>query len=110
MSLEATEGNYLQNCKLHKHDNTLRDFLNGTTDDKMPSNPTPEEVVYYREKPVLQKRERQLTINQLGMNGGRPYVEARLSRFAAETEIDWCGGTRPDGSSATGRLQQILAE
>lgn len=110
MSIEAETSTFLQSCKLHSHDKTMRGYFNGTiTTGGMPDNPTPEQVIYYRKKPTLSKRELQLTINLLGLNGGRPYVDARLSRFAAETEIDWSGGTRPDGSESTGRLQQTHA-
>lgn len=89
----------------------MRGYIDGTIsgDGDMPNNPTQAQILYYRMHPIMQKRRKQLTINQLGMRGGRPYVNARLSRFAAETQIDWIGGTRPDGSAATGRLQQTHA-
>ena len=107
MSIEADGSTYLQGCNLHKHDDQMRGYIDGTIRmGGMPDKPTPEQVIYHRKKPALKERELQLTINLLGLNGGRPYVDGRLSRFAAETTIDWSGGTRPDGSSATGRLQQ----
>jgi hypothetical protein len=106
MSLESND---YQNCKITQPDMTVRKWLDGTPEDEVPANPTPLEVLYYRKKPLLVKRDRQIAINQLGLEGGRPYVNARLSRFAAESNIDWCGGTRPDGGVATGRLQQTHA-
>jgi len=66
---------------------------------------TETEIVGIRKHIVMHAREEQLTINILGWHGGRPYIDTRLSRFAAETEIDWSGGTR-DGAYISGRLQQ----
>ena len=70
---------------------------------------TEDEVIVLREKPAYAARKDQLSINMLCLEGGRPYVNARLSRFAGETQIDWIGGQRPDGSCSTGRLQQTHA-
>jgi hypothetical protein len=53
--------------------------------------------------PTLKARREQIGINLLGVDGGRRYVEARLSRFSAETKIEWEGGNRADGSKVTGR-------
>ena len=103
---------YLSKCHLNQDSGeSLRGYMDGTISnyDGMPNNPTPEEIIIYREKPCYSKRKRQLAINKLGLEGGRPYVEARLSRFAGETKIDWVGGCRPDGSESTGRLQQTHA-
>lgn len=107
MNNKIGEG-YLNGCGLNK---SALGYIDGTIigQSGMPSNPTPEEVVIFRKHPVYKEREAQLTINTLGLEGGRPYVNARLSRFAGETEIDWAGGKRPDGSRATGRLQQTHA-
>lgn len=55
---------------------------------------------------ILNTRHDQLQINLLGLRGGRPYVDNRLSRFAGETEVDWSGGTRKDGTTVTGRRDQ----
>jgi hypothetical protein len=52
-------------------------------------------------------RQEQIGINILGWKGGQPYIEARLSRFAGESKLDWEGGTRDlDGSKITGRKSQ----
>ena len=55
---------------------------------------TENEIIAERMHPVLVKRQEQIGINILGWRGGREYIEARLSRFAGEDEIDWSGGTR----------------
>ena len=114
MSLEETTmiQETLAKCSMNTNpDAALRGHIDGTitgpTD--MPLNPTPDEIIVYRVHPDLIARQRQLTINILGLEGGRPYVNARLSRFAGENEVDWIGGTRPDGSCSTGRLQQTHA-
>lgn len=99
----------LSSCHLGKNeDGNLRGHIDGTITgySDMPNNPTPEEVVVFRRKPDYMARCRQQTINILGLEGGRPYVNARLSRYSGESEIDWVGGDRPDGSTSTGRLQQ----
>jgi len=66
----------------------------------------PLKVLAKRKHAVMLTREEQLWINLLGLKGGRPYVGARLSRFAAEDAVDWSGGARKDGTPVTGRLQQ----
>lgn len=63
-------------------------------------------TVAERRNPIYAARAEQLRINALALDGGRPYVEERLSRFAGESEVDWSGGTRADGISVTGRLEQ----
>jgi hypothetical protein len=103
---------FYRNCTLNSNpDKGLRGYIDGTITGYggMPDNPTRDEVIIYREKPEYAERKKQLRINMLGLVGGRPYVNARLSRFAGETEIDWIGGQRPDGSCSTGRLQQTHA-
>jgi len=86
----------------------LRGYIDGTITGTggMPNNPSEEELIVYREKPAFRARKKQIAINLLGLEGGRPYVDARLSRFAGENKIDWIGGQRSDGSCSTGRLQQ----
>lgn len=64
------------------------------------------EIIAARTHEVLEIRDCQLSINLLGLYGGKPYVEARLSRFAGESRIDWEGGTRGDGTHVTGRKEQ----
>jgi len=61
------------------------------------------DILIEREHEILTLRSYQLEINRLGWKGGRPYIDARLSRFAAESETDWSGGTRNDGSTVVGR-------
>lgn len=56
--------------------------------------------------PTLLARYDQLRVNLLALEGGRPYIDARLSRFAGENKISWEGGTRKDGTTVTGRLEQ----
>lgn len=56
-----------------------------------------------RKNEVLDIRGYQLWINRLGYLGGQPYIEERLTRFPAESNIDWSGGTRKDGSTVDGR-------
>ena len=60
---------------------------------------TENEIIAERMHPVLVKRQEQIGINILGWRGGREYIEARLSRFAGEDEIDWSGGTRGKAGS-----------
>jgi hypothetical protein len=107
---ETSTGEIFAGCKLNREPASIRGYIDGTiVIDSMPNNPTPEEIVVYRRKGAYAARERQIRINLLGLEGGRPYVNNRLSRFAGETEIDWVGGRRPDGSQSTGRLQQTHA-
>lgn len=63
-------------------------------------------TVTSRVNPILKERHDQLEINLLGLKGGRPYVDARLSRFAGESTSDWLGTTRKDGSAVSGRRAQ----
>ena len=99
----STVNNYPQGSMRGHIDGTI------TVKDGMPLHPTADQVAFFRKNPVYRARERQLMINLLGLAGGRPYVNARLSRYSAESEIDWIGGRRPDGGCATGRLQQTHA-
>jgi hypothetical protein len=39
----------------------------------------------------MAERGEQLHINMLALAGGRPYIDARLSRFPGESTIDWSG-------------------
>ena len=112
MSIESdTAQSILRSCSLNSQpQGSMRGYLDGTIVlSGMPMNASPDEVIVYREKPVYRDRKTQLQINMLGLEGGRPYVSSRLSRFAGETQIDWIGGKRPDGSVSTGRLQQTHA-
>ena len=59
-----------------------------------------------RTNSVWQKRAEQMEINTLAVTGGREYVDARLSRFSGESNIDWEGGVRADGGRVDGRKQQ----
>ena len=71
----------------------------------MPDNSKDIAVIASRENVVYNARKDQLAINTLGWHGGRPYVDARLSRFPGESTADWSGGTRTDGSSFSGRRE-----
>ena len=95
---------YLDGCTLNASPSGFAD-----SSGSMPLNPTTEDVIIFHRNDVYKARQRQITINLLGLDGGRPYVNARLSRYSGETEIDWVGGSRPDGSKSTGRLQQTHA-
>jgi len=108
MSLEAD--NMLTGCSLNKEPKYLG-YIDGTivASDGMPAKPKPIDILIHKEKAEYKARKQQIAINLLGLEGGRPYVNHRLSRFAAETQIDWIGGKRADGSCATGRLQQTHA-
>lgn len=63
-------------------------------------------LVESRVHPIIAARREQLQINLLALDGGRPYVDARLSRFAGEPSISWNGGYRNDGAWVTGRREQ----
>lgn len=63
-------------------------------------------VIADRENPIYEKREDQLEINILGLKGGKPYIDARLTRFPGESRTDWEGTVRKDGSCVTGRRDQ----
>ena len=71
----------------------------------MVSQSDPIKTLVTRKNEVLIARENQLEINLLGYHGGQPYIDARLSRFAAESDIDWNGGNRKDGSYVNGRKE-----
>lgn len=43
--------------------------------------------------PILASRISQIVTNMLALRGGRPYIDARLSRFPAESDIDFEGLT-----------------
>lgn len=59
-----------------------------------------------RVNPILAQRIDQIETNTLSYYGGTDYLQKRLTRWAAETDLDWNGGTRAgDGSKITGRLK-----
>ena len=60
-------------------------------------------LIAERRHRILADRKAQLEINLLGLEGGRPYVKQRLSRFAGESKAEWEGDKRKDGSTVTGR-------
>ena len=96
MSIESdTAQSILRSCSLNSQPNgSMRGYIDGTIVlSGMPINATPDEVIVYREKPVYRDRKTQLQINTLGLEGGRPYVSSRLSRFA--------GGISSDSSPPT---------
>ena len=76
------------------------------------------DYIMVREHSIYTARKAQLSINLLGLDGGQPYIDARLSRFAAETNTAFNGGTR-EGAHVTGRkhtahckphMQRIVAK
>jgi len=81
-----------------------------------PSQDASYKVIAERSNIIYSTRESQMEINILGWHGGRDYVDARLSRFPGEREIDWSGSsgsgyrqitglTRADGTKIDGRKQ-----
>lgn len=56
---------------------------------------TPQQVILTRKHETFRDREEQIKINILALNGGRPYIDHRLTRFPAESDVEW------NGSSAT---------
>jgi len=65
-----------------------------------------QKLIATREHRIYTERKGQLKTNLLGMKGGRPYVDARLSRFSGESSSDWNGTKRRDGTIITGRKEQ----
>jgi len=55
------------------------------------SDATPDVVLANRENLVYTNRKDKLYLNTLALDGGRPYVGKRLSRFPGESRIDWDG-------------------
>jgi hypothetical protein len=52
---------------------------------------TIEELILQRENPIYASRHKAIATNLLAYHGGRPYVEARLTRFPAESAVSWGG-------------------
>ena len=52
---------------------------------------TLEELIPERQHRTLSRRGGQIAINLLALNGGKPYIDARLSRFPAESSLAWQG-------------------
>lgn len=70
---------------------------------------TTRKVIQERQHSTLKERREQIRVNILGWKGGRPYIDARLSRFAGEDDVDWSGGYRIGSTDQTiiaGRRQQ----
>jgi len=51
----------------------------------------PSVVLANRENVTYCERKEKLHLNTLALNGGRPYVRARLNKFPGESSIDWSG-------------------
>ena len=51
----------------------------------------PNEVLANRENVTYCERKEKLNLNILALNGGRPYILARLNQFPGESTIDWSG-------------------
>ena len=66
----------------------------------------PLKILSERKNATLETREWQLSINNLGYKGGKPYIEERLSRFPSESSVDFDGGTTNDGYKINGRKEQ----
>ena len=54
---------------------------------------TPQAVIANRVNRIYALRQIPLTWNLLVLAGGRPYIDARLSRFPSESSIDWGGSS-----------------
>lgn len=50
-----------------------------------------------RQHPALAARAEQISLNLKAIDGGRSYIEARLSRHACESDTSWEGTARMDG-------------
>ena len=53
--------------------------------------PTLNELIPERQHRTLNRRGGQIAVNLLALNGGKPYIDARLSRFPAESTLAWGG-------------------
>ncbi len=60
-------------------------------DPKLTDQSKPSEVLANRHNLTYTKRYNKLVLNLLALEGGRPYIEARLTRFPSESSIDWSG-------------------
>ena len=72
----------------------------------MPTTNEEYKVINERYNEIYSARSDQLDINTKGWKGGRPYVEARLTRFPGESNEDWEGGNRKGGTPYAGRKEQ----
>ena len=52
---------------------------------------TEAEILLTRKNQTYIDREEQLRVNILALNGGRPYIDNRLTRFPAESDVEWNG-------------------
>lgn len=68
--------------------------------------PADRNFIIKRTNPIYKIRNKQISVNLLALKGGQSYIDKRLSRHAAETSINWGGGTRADGTKVTGRKDQ----
>jgi len=55
--------------------------------------------------PILAARAAQLKLNQLGADGGQPYMDAALQQFPNETALSFNGGKRYDNTTVVGRKE-----
>ena len=55
------------------------------------------EVISSRKNAIYKERCDQWIINCLAYDGGRPYIDARLTRFPAEADCEWFGNARITG-------------
>ena len=63
---------------------------------------SPIRVILNRKHPYLVKRERQLVLNRLAVEGGADYVHARLSRAPNESDLSWLGRYYAPGAQPIG--------
>jgi len=54
-------------------------------------NAEPNKVLANRQHVTYENRREKLILNLLALNGGRPYIDARLNKFPGESTIDWSG-------------------
>ncbi len=59
--------------------------------------------MFKRTHRILEARTAQIAMNQLCIEGGRPYVEARLWRAPNESNLSWGGSTTAFGTKQPGR-------
>lgn len=51
-------------------------------------------ILTTRKHAIIKIREQQLRRNELAVNGGRPYIDARLWRAPNETDVSWLGDAK----------------
>lgn len=54
-------------------------------------------IIMTRKNAILTEREVQLCLNRLALDGGRPYIDARLWRAPNESDLSWSGAKKDKG-------------